>query len=118
VTISKKSRAIPVWCGGVAGHNSNHERSQSQERVLGDGLSHGSTLKSPFEGSPVFKVFRRSSVALAKEDQSVSIRVNPWLSPAFDQRKLAKISGFKFREILCILWLKTVFPLPFSLPLP
>lgn len=68
VTISKKSGAIPVWCGGVAGHNSNHERGHSQERVLEDGISHGSTLESPFEFSPVFTVFKL-----------VSISVNWWL---------------------------------------
>ena len=41
----------------VQKRNENHERSQSQERVLGDGISHGSTLKSLFEFSPVWTAF-------------------------------------------------------------
>ena len=58
VRISKKSGAILVWCGGVEGHNSNHETNHSHKRVCEDGFSHGSTLKSPFEFSPVLNVFK------------------------------------------------------------
>ena len=52
----------------VQERNENHERGHSQERVLEDGISHGSTLESPFEFSPVFTVFKL-----------VSISVNWWL---------------------------------------
>jgi hypothetical protein len=151
VTISKISGAIPVWCGGVAGHNSNHERGHSQERVLEDGISHGSRFVRQLTDqiSPVLNAFYNPCKSVVKTVFSlfVLIRVHSWLKMVLncvDQCKFAplqppakqkwlclfyssslkaplgfaKISGFKFCEIPCVPWFKTVFTLPFSLPLP